>query len=87
MGVDLKYGRITVEHERRIPIGDDEPVFLFRAKDELLPALLDQYLKLCDANGCTPEHLAGIAAACTEVVDWQRANGTPRPGDQPHAST
>lgn len=82
MGYDLKYGQITVEHERRIPIAGDEPVFLFRAKDRLLLELLDKYRELCVADGCLPEHLAGIAAARESVAAWQEQNGTLRPGDK-----
>ncbi|HEY5484425.1 MAG TPA: hypothetical protein VIK31_11555 [Propionibacteriaceae bacterium] len=35
---DSTYGKVTTEHGT---IGADEPVIVFRAKDKLLPALLD----------------------------------------------
>lgn len=38
MAIERKYGRFPV---RGIP--DDEPVFLFRAQDELVPQVIDFY--------------------------------------------
>lgn len=80
MGVDRKYGRVTVEHERRLPIGDSEPVFLFRAKDKQLPELLTAYYRLCQAGGSPQEHLDGIAEARDEIREWQDTYGVLVPG-------
>lgn len=81
MGIDRKYGRVTVENERRLPIGDDEPVFLFRAKDALLPQVLELYAGLCVSAGCPQEHVQGILEAKQDIKDWQRTNGKLVPGE------
>lgn len=44
MAIDSKYGKVTLE---KGTIGEDEPVFVLRAKDRLSPALLQQYILLC----------------------------------------
>jgi hypothetical protein len=71
MAQDLKYGTITTEHG---DIGEDEPVFLFRAKDTLLPMLLDDYLGYCREYGSPENHLDGIIAARKAIVEWQNAH-------------
>src|SRR5450631_605514 len=45
---DSKHGKVTTEHAT---IGADEPFIVFRAKDKLLPALLDAYAERCAAAG------------------------------------
>ena len=49
MPIDRKYGRVTLENQRRI--ADDEPVFVFRAQDQLLPGLLLSYRDQCTSPG------------------------------------
>lgn len=44
-------------------IPEDEPVFLFRARDMLGLQTLVVYEGLCRMNGCEPSHLAGVAGA------------------------
>jgi hypothetical protein len=80
MGIDMKYGRITVEKVRERPIGDDEPIFLFRAQDKLLPDLLDYYYSLCEQAGSPSEHLRGIEDASQRIVEWQDTHYTQTPG-------
>lgn len=36
-----------------VPIPDDEPLFLFRARDTLALPTLQRYMGLCLADGCT----------------------------------
>lgn len=68
MGTEGKYGKITTE---RGSIPDDEPVFLFRAQDRLLPAVLSYYRDLCVAEGSPDEHADGIQLAQAQVAAWQ----------------
>lgn len=68
MAVDRKYGHFTPEHG---DIADDEPVFVFRAQDVMLPAILGIYREMCLLNGSPMRHLDGIDAARTEVEAWQ----------------
>lgn len=69
MPEDRKYGRITTE---RGFFPADEPVFLFRAKDALLPTVLALYIELCEMAGSPPEHIEGISHARDSVIAWQR---------------
>lgn len=43
MAYDAKYGAITVEHEPGNTLGDDEPVFLLRARDVTSGAVLAEW--------------------------------------------
>lgn len=80
MGIDAKYGKITVERVRKVPIGNDEPVFLFRAADELLPDVLTHYHALCQQAGSPQEHLDGIEDALDAIESWQEVNQPKVPG-------
>ena len=80
MAIDAKYGRVTVEKVRRVPIGEDEPVFLFRAQDELLPDVLEHYHALCKQAGSPEEHLDGIYEAMDRIESWQASNPARVPG-------
>lgn len=81
MGIDLKYGRVTVENVRSTPIADDEPVILFRAKDKLLPEILNHYYAICEGMGCSDEHLELISGAMDSVRNWQATNSSRTPGE------
>jgi hypothetical protein len=76
MAIDLKYGRVSVEREPGNPLGDDEPVVLFRARDVVLPGLLGKYEEECDFYGADKDHLAAIRKAQAAVIDWQDRNPT-----------
>lgn len=71
MGRDGKYGRVTTEHG---DIPDDEPVIVFRARDEHTRAVLAHYLKLCDQGGSTMRHLRLVAEALAVFTRWQEKN-------------
>ena len=71
MGYDRKYGVVTTEHG---DIPADEPVIVFRARDELLCPLLSQYHRMCEEAGSPGRHLGLIEDAYTQVADWQEAN-------------
>lgn len=69
MGTEGKYGRVTTEHGS---IPEDEPVFLFRARDKALPQLLTRYAALCLGMGARQEHIAGILLQQERIETWQR---------------
>lgn len=56
------------------PIPDDEPLVLFRAKDKLLPQVLENYKKLCQDAGCQPQQVETLGPLIQRVKDWQTAN-------------
>ena len=53
------------------PIPDDEPLVLFRAKDKLLPQLLEDYNKLCQDAGCQAQQVETLGPLIQQVKDWQ----------------
>lgn len=82
MPIDGKYGRVQLEHGT---IGKNEPVFIFRAQDELLPELLFLYHELCERNGSPQRHLDAILRSRDEILRWQEGNHTQTPQSAPHA--
>lgn len=76
MGYDLKYGNVTTE---RGDIGDDEPVIVFRAQDEILPAVLDWYRAECARRGSPQRHLHAIDDGRAAVCAWQQGGHTQVP--------
>jgi len=76
MAIDTKYGRVTTE---RGTIGEDEPVVVFRAQDELLPKVLAYYHLFCVKAGSPRHHLDAIMNARGDVVAWQEHNHTQTP--------
>jgi hypothetical protein len=76
MAIDSKYGRVTTE---RGTIGDNEPVVVFRAQDQLLPKILKIYRFLCEIAGSPGHHLAAIDRAEDAVLDWQLQHRTKTP--------
>lgn len=79
MAIDNKYGRVTLEHG---DIGEDEPVIVFRARDEALPALLYVYRQLCANAGSPERHLELVDETREKIVAWQRANGAKTPDSE-----
>lgn len=76
MAIDTKYGRVQLEHGT---IGEDEPVVVFRAQDELLLKVLSAYHHLAKEAGSPAKHLAGIDTAAQAVRHWQRDHFTQVP--------
>lgn len=74
MAIDRKYGKVTVELTPGNPLGEDEPVVVFRARDQELVSVLEDYYKNCSNSGCTLEHLAGIRETQENVLRWQEAH-------------
>lgn len=77
MGFDLKYGKIIAEHGS---IEEDEPVFVFRARDSTLPMMLGYYHMICLNEGSSRRHLAGILEARENIMEWQDENVIKTPG-------
>ncbi len=68
MGIDTKYGKVTMEYGE---IGEDEPVIVFRAQDGTVPDLLKVYKKLCRAAGSPEHHLDLIEKTRSTFLNWQ----------------
>lgn len=73
---DLKYGKVTFE---KGDIGEDEPVFVFRAQDKMLLSVLTVYFGMCLDAGSPPRHLSKIAENISVVSQWQADNYTKIP--------
>lgn len=76
MGIDKKYGKITFE---KGTIGEDEPVFVFRARDRILPTLLEDYWWYCKQEGSPEHHLDSIRDSKVEIEKWQEEHETQVP--------
>lgn len=81
MGYDWKYGRVTTE---RGDIGEDEPVFVIRARDRAaVDAIETGYINAADAHGARDELLDVVRERVQEIRDWQAANKTKVPDTVP----
>lgn len=67
MAIDLKYGKVTLE---KGTIGEDEPVFVLRAQDNLASKVLAVYLRFCEETECPTGHLAGVIASIQTFENW-----------------
>lgn len=56
MAVSAKYGRVTVEHEPGEPLGEDEPVFLIRARDVIAVEGILRYRDAYEAEVLRRQH-------------------------------
>lgn len=79
MGYDNKYGAVTTEHGS---IPDDEPVFVFRSQDALLPEVLSHYRQLCAEAGSPQRHLVLIDEGRARVEAWQDGHRTRVPDSE-----
>lgn len=57
------------------PIGEDEPVFLIRARDTLAPSVVRQYAFINQRNGGDPEMTRAVSQWACEMERWQVENG------------
>ena len=76
MAIDGKYGKVTFE---KGDIGEDEPVFVFRARDRLLPSVLEEYWWLCNDAGSPQHHLDSITKSKSDIEQWQSEHETQVP--------
>jgi hypothetical protein len=81
MGVDMKYGIVTVEHEPHTPLNDsDEPVIVFRAQDKLSVPMLARYENLYvqaqpdSFNPDEDEFVQKVRSVREEFLRWQGEN-------------
>jgi hypothetical protein len=82
MGVSDKYGQVTTErHGKTGPIGEDEPVALFRAQDALSIYALEYYYELCSREPDIPEdQLNSVEKQIENFKQWQLNNIVRLPG-------
>lgn len=77
-----KYGQIHVPG-----VGDDEPVFVLRAQDQLARTTIEAYARLCRRVGLPEEHAEAVEVRADEFERWEHADGNrprtprPRPGE------
>jgi hypothetical protein len=71
--IDSKY-KITGELMKQdgTPIPADEPLFLFRAQDRLLPKVLDFYIGLRKKAGSSPELIVALSKEAEIIKRWQK---------------
>ena len=70
---DGKFG-VTL-NEGHTPLAEDEPVFVFRAQDQLMPSVLAYYAELCQSVGSPESHVSAIGEHRERVIAWQTING------------
>jgi len=60
--LDPKYQIVneTIVNNAGVPIPEDEPLILFRARDRNALAMLRHYRLLCEEDLCTAFHMDGI---------------------------
>lgn len=73
MARDGKYGNIICEKTALLP---DEPVFLLRGKDLLVPQAIRMYANRCKQAGCDPKHIDACLVRAAEIEQWQKENPT-----------
>lgn len=57
-----------------IPIPDDEPIIIFRGKDEALVDTLVEYQNFCGRLGSPESHIEAIDDLIDRVIWWQEQN-------------
>lgn len=81
MPIDLKYGRVTLEHQRNV--GDEEPVIVFRAQDALVLEVLSFYADRCQREGSPAGHIEQIERTFDAIQAWQQDHPTKIPTSSP----
>lgn len=74
MATDLKYGRIEFPDAPWSTIEADEPVFVFRARDNLTPEVIKFYRMLCVQSKSPQHHLDLIDRGLRQVKAWQQSH-------------
>jgi hypothetical protein len=54
------------------PVGEDEPLILFRARDSLAVPMMTHYAALCTAAGSDPGQLELLHRRIADFLAWQR---------------
>lgn len=71
MGFDGKYGVVTTEHG---DIPADEPVIVFRARDMLVPGMLEEYIADCEMVHTPQRHIDLVRETQEIIIEWQDNN-------------
>ena len=71
MAFDRKYGKVITQFGT---IGEDEPVVVFRARDETLPDLLVKAIELAKRAGSPQRHIDILTNTLSTIVSWQGKN-------------
>lgn len=75
MGYDMKYGEVTVENEPGNRLnGEDEPVFVIRARDRASVATLMDYRNNACQEGAESKMLASVDTTIEQFEQWQSEN-------------
>lgn len=59
--------------------GDDEPVFVLRANDEIAPLIVMTWATEAEAKGCDKTKVDGARAIAGQMLVWQARNGCKKP--------
>jgi hypothetical protein len=78
MQIDPKYGvaktdageLVIAKNKTGEPVPSDEPMCVFRGRDWHALEMLRYYRQLCEDDGCTPEHMAGIDNRIQAFLDF-----------------
>ena len=65
--------------EGSTPIGEDEPVMLFRAKDKYFCEVLTRYAYMLEVGGADMKMVKAVHAQVQEARVWQEKNGSALP--------
>jgi len=58
--IEIRDGKPVIVNLSGVPVPDDEPLILFRARDQHALAAILYYQMQCVKGGCTPFHMRGI---------------------------
>lgn len=75
--IDTKYhieNDTIVKTGNGVPIPEDEPLILFRAKDRLALPMLYAYREICAADRCTDFHMRGLNELITRFEEFRVAH-------------
>lgn len=74
MARDAKYGLVLVEKTPGNPLGDDEPVFLLRARDVTSVDVLKEYQRQSVLLSADPTHVRSLDNVISNFKAWQDEN-------------
>lgn len=72
-------GLVIYNTKSGVAIPEDEPLFLFRAKDALAMLTLDYYWQLCAVKKCDSSQLDGVQEAIYLFVGFENSHETGLP--------
>lgn len=78
----MRHARADYQHiqDPKNKIGQEEPVFLFRAQDKHMATILKQYQVLCSMDSRrSPEQIKLLADFRRDVIAWQKKHGAKVP--------